>query len=251
VITATRILMPRNATTRNRNRRRSRATRVASARASGSRFQGTGAPRVSTGLTTAGAFSIVGMPDRMLVSLKYTDNYVFTGSANPNPQVWRLNSLFKPDFTGAGHQPTFFDQWTALYNQYLVVGTKIDLQIVSASSVPVLWSLASADIQQSSLGIDAMSEMKLSRRGVLGPLTGNGVARTSLKVSIPSATGETLEEVMGDPSGYANTGLSPTDVVYAWFRCAAYDSSTSITVSILTTLTFECVFRSVNAPGTS
>lgn len=36
--------------------------------------------------------------------------------------VYRLNSVFDPNFTGTGHQPNGFDQWSAFYGKYRVTG---------------------------------------------------------------------------------------------------------------------------------
>ena len=39
--------------------------------------------------------------------------------------TFRLNSLFDPDYTQTGHQPQWYDQYTAIYGQYRVLGAKI------------------------------------------------------------------------------------------------------------------------------
>lgn len=39
--------------------------------------------------------------------------------------VFRVNSLFDPDFTGGGHQPLGFDQMSAMYNRYTVTNCQI------------------------------------------------------------------------------------------------------------------------------
>jgi len=213
--------------------------------------QGTGAPRVNTKIVTCGSYNIVGAPDKMRVTLKYTDNYLFSGTPNPAAQVWRLNSLFDPDLTGTGHQPTYYDQWSSLYNQYIVTGCRVHLDVASDSSIPVMLTLAANDANSSAQGTDANSEMKFSVRKFIGPLTGDGVKSLDLKVSIPAAAGENLSQYMGDPSNYSGTGTNPADVVFGWFKCASFDSSTNLSISVLATLYFECEFRSLTAPGTS
>jgi hypothetical protein len=44
--------------------------------------------------------------------------------------IWRLNSLFDPDYSGTGHQPLGFDQWAAFYGSYTVTKCDWELQIV-------------------------------------------------------------------------------------------------------------------------
>ena len=64
--------------------------------------------------------------------LVYTDTILLssTGSVAFNTHTFRANSVFDPDWTGAGHQPTRFDQLAALYQRYEVLKSK------SESSLP-------------------------------------------------------------------------------------------------------------------
>lgn len=58
--------------------------------------------------------------------------FAFT-SSSVTAGVWywqfRINSLFDPDFTGGGQQPTTFDQWMALYDRYRVLGCDVDCTV--------------------------------------------------------------------------------------------------------------------------
>lgn len=54
------------------------------------------------------------------MSRMHYENTYNTGGAIFYQQVMRGNSVFDPDYTGAGRQPTFFDQMAALYNRYTV-----------------------------------------------------------------------------------------------------------------------------------
>ena len=64
--------------------------------------------------------------------LVYTDTILLssTGSVAFNTHTFRANSVFDPDWTGAGHQPTRFDQLAALYQRYEVLKSR------SESSLP-------------------------------------------------------------------------------------------------------------------
>jgi len=67
-----------------------------------------------------------GFPDRMKTKLQYQDVVQLSASAG-SPAIWqfRMNSLYDPDLTGTGHQPQWFDQLSAVYNNYKVLGSKI------------------------------------------------------------------------------------------------------------------------------
>jgi len=58
-----------------------------------------------------------------------------TGNAAGGAQIWRLNSLFDPDYSGVGHQPRFYDQIVALgYSEYIVHRTDITLTFSDPSA---------------------------------------------------------------------------------------------------------------------
>jgi len=68
----------------------------------------------------------VGFPKTTAVKLRYVDGV----SLNPVTSTlatyaFSANSCFDPNVTGIGHQPMNFDMWSALYNHYVVVGSKI------------------------------------------------------------------------------------------------------------------------------
>lgn len=62
------------------------------------------------------------VPDRVRVNLTYSDyNYVLTSTTGSYAEfLFKGNSAFDPDQTGAGHQPLGYDQWKAFYNRYRV-----------------------------------------------------------------------------------------------------------------------------------
>lgn len=67
-----------------------------------------------------------GFPDRLKTKLQYQDVVQLAASAG-SPAVWqfRMNSLFDPDYSGTGHQPQWYDQLSAVYSNYKVLGSKI------------------------------------------------------------------------------------------------------------------------------
>lgn len=67
--------------------------------------------------------------NRYRTKLMYSD--FFTLSTPGTGILWHqfnMNSLFKPDFTNAGHQPRGFDQLMTLFQSYIVTGMKIKVE---------------------------------------------------------------------------------------------------------------------------
>lgn len=99
------------------------------------------------------------VPEKRLVTLRYFQQVALTPAVAgvPGVQVFRANSLYDPDATGAGGQPQAFDQYMAFYNTYTVVGAKITVvplvsSAASASGVAGIQlrldSVASTDVKQ-------------------------------------------------------------------------------------------------------
>lgn len=75
------------------------------------------------------------VPDTAYTVLKYcTGLQMFAASAAAN-RVFRGNSVFDPDLTGAGHQPVGYDQWAQFYDKYQVLASKIIVKARHTSSV--------------------------------------------------------------------------------------------------------------------
>lgn len=76
-------------------------------------------------------------------STRVTLYYAETGVAiNPGvgvagSYVFAANGLYDPNITGVGHQPTGFDQYMALYNEYVVLGSTIKVSFASADGTNV------------------------------------------------------------------------------------------------------------------
>lgn len=67
-----------------------------------------------------------GFPKSKMVKLRYVTEITLDPAANLyQVHHFRANSLFDPDYTGIGHQPSNFDRWMNIYNHYTVVGSKI------------------------------------------------------------------------------------------------------------------------------
>lgn len=63
---------------------------------------------------------------------KYTARLRYVESVSLNPsvttpayQVYRANSVYDPNFTGLGHQPSNYDRLTAIFDRYTVIGSKL------------------------------------------------------------------------------------------------------------------------------
>lgn len=86
---------------------------------------------------TTGSFPIV-----KTVKLKYVENITLDPPAAGSAATYtfRCNSLFDPNFTGTGHQPMFYDNYSAIYGQYTVVKSFIKVTATDTKIVNVAYS---------------------------------------------------------------------------------------------------------------
>ncbi len=65
--------------------------------------------------------------DRRIVTMKYHETYSPTITNIMNTQVYRANSIFDPAVAVGGHQPRGFDQFMALYTEWVVLSSTISV----------------------------------------------------------------------------------------------------------------------------
>lgn len=67
-----------------------------------------------------------GFPEKITCALRYFDYKTPTAASNALAFYhYKANGLYDPDTTGIGHQPLGFDQFTPIYNHYVVLGARI------------------------------------------------------------------------------------------------------------------------------
>ncbi len=172
---------------------------------------------------------IIGFPDRLETTLRYTERYTLSGSATPATQNWVGNSAFDPNSSGVGHQPSFFDSFSGVYSRYYVKEFKIELQIVNTnSSIGLYCVLGYSDQDMSSNSVDLLSEAKYAKSFTLAP---SGSGNSSKTISLPwmstsQLMGQKLTEP--DPNMYALTTSNPVDFAWIYFRATSLDTATTV-----------------------
>lgn len=79
-----------------------------------------------------------GFPSRKIAKLRYVDTISLdAGIGTYAVNEFRANSLYDPDKTGTGHQPSNFDKMATIYDRYTVLGAKCTVYWVPTSSTIV------------------------------------------------------------------------------------------------------------------
>jgi len=121
-----------------------------------------------------------GFPKQAIVTHKYIDNFNLASTTGaPAGYVISCNGMFDPNISGTGHQPMYFDQFSAIYDHYVVIGSKITIKAAGnlATSVPVVIGLFINDDTTITTGtVQAISEQSSAKMFKMN--TGGGQATT-------------------------------------------------------------------------
>lgn len=72
--------------------------------------------------------------------------------------MFRANSLYDPDYTGAGHQPLGFDQWSAVYGYYYVRRARIKVSEMAVSQTTYNPGMLSVGVRRKNTGFPSTIE---------------------------------------------------------------------------------------------
>lgn len=172
-------------------------------------------------------------------------------SSSVSGNVWdwqfRLNSLFDPDFTGSGNQPTTFDQWMALYDRYRVIATTVDFTVTETAQNVI--ALAGAPTQDAAPTLTYAGVMGLrdAKRGTeAGYYNSKRIVATILMKDV---FGIDEEAVMSELSYSGTSSASAASVAY--YTLAVQSSAATGTVMLEGTMKFAVRFESPHANNVS
>lgn len=182
----------------------------------------------------------IGMPDRLKCKLKYAQQLTITGTPTTSAQVFRLNSLYDPDVTGAGHQPQQFDQLLTLYTEWVVTGCQVNIKLLNGASDSARVVVVVSETNNSSSAIDVLGEYKYADEFLLGP-SGSNIEEYKRRFDLRKLLGQ--EELESDPNMYVSTAANPQDVAYLWIKAGSLDGIATSKVYAIVELIYECVFK--------
>lgn len=155
----------------------------------------------------------VGRPDKLIVKLPYAQQVGLTG--NPFSSVNLLvNSLYDIDTAIGGGQPAYYDNYSAIYNRYRVIGVKYNVQVHNytggrLATVGICWNNGTAP---------TLANCEYQPKSEFKQLGGAGASSDSCEfngyVSLAGVTGVTRSTYMSDDTYAGQTSGSPTEVIW-------------------------------------
>jgi len=161
----------------------------------------------------------VGFPAERTVDLLYVDVVTLTsayGSLGFNQ--YRLNSVFDPDQTSTGHQPTGFDQWAVYYNHYVV--ERCDYEVEMLPTVPTHVGTYLSDDVTTPSDYSAMLEL-----GGVGSAWNTNQPAHIFRGSVDIAKFFNRKNIASDSELRALVTANPAEEVYLTIRSNCIDAA--------------------------
>jgi hypothetical protein len=164
------------------------------------------------------------VPDVESIKLVYSDYRVITAAVNQAEYVYRLNSLFDPDFSGVGGQPDGFDFWKAYYTIYRVVAAKVEVQVVSNTiDGNGLLAIAATDSSGSYLSAEEVAGL---RKAKASTFTQQQKASLRAVWHMGELMGRNDESILADNECAALMTANPTNTQYLHVAVESGNSAT-------------------------
>jgi len=185
----------------------------------------------------------LGYPLQQRVSLNYSELLVLQSSnLVPESRLFRLNSLYDPNFSGVGHQPLAFDQWAAFYEYYTVINAswEIECQLTDLTAVMAASVYISPTTSGSILPTSISTVQELGADVVIGnvyssPHTFKG------SLDMGKWFGLTHQELVTDDLKRTSVTLNPADPVYLQLLLNGTSVSSANTIASMR-FTFDVIF---------
>ena len=176
-------------------------------------------------------------------------------SAFGNERVFRLNSCYDPDFSGAGHQPYGWDQMTTvLYSAFCVDRCTVDVEFINTSTAELVGGVeisSSSDVTQlaSTSLIGAPERFNVWTCNV--PTTGSQRVRFVQSFPVYLIEGLGRDEYLASPYYHGTRTADPPLCNYIRIACADYAGGAGgITMQMRISLTYHTkLFRRITAGG--
>jgi len=170
----------------------------------------------------------------MKVKLRYAANFLLGSSAGfsqlfGTEQTFRINSLYDPDLTNAGHQPYGYDQLCLMYGAYRVDACEVDIEFFSSSANDLVAAFTIQTGRNTTALAGSSLEAAHERQSVLTrPLPINGQNRWRHREIFPihAVAGLPKRVTDIDDAYQALVGASPTEQQYLRIAVATQTSVT-------------------------
>lgn len=169
----------------------------------------------------------LGFPNRMVFKHRYVENISMSqvGGALFKYQ-YSANGMYDPNITGGGHQPMNFDNLTALYNHYTVIGSKIKVTFSDANTTTgIVPTYAGIYLEDDTTSLTSYISIMEQKKGTSRMLPTDNRQRADsfyLKYSTRKSIGSGSVGILHDSNLSGTASANPLEQSYytIWFQVA-------------------------------
>jgi hypothetical protein len=177
--------------------------------------------------------------------MAYKDLAITSGAAGQT--MFRLNSLFDPDYSGVGAQPRYYDALCAAagpYSKYRVLRSHVRVQFINVNSSNTTVGYCYMRISDTTTLLSPTVDPAIYSEGAdiqmgLIAINSNPNSFLTLEATVDPA------KYFGSPSAYeldeflADYNANPTDVVYMELGYRPYDLAATTTMRVVVEIIFD------------
>ncbi len=179
-------------------------------------------PRYTYSKPSSGLSSAVsrtkGIGNRVDSNFIYFDTFSLDVPAGGAAQsyLFRINSLFDPDFALGGHQPGGFDELMAIYEHYCVTMCeyKVIYQNTNVAALPALIAVQVSDNSTTSTNFGTFIENGNAQHTMVSATNGSPIRTLTGTVDIAKLMGVSRSTLLKDDSFWGSQGTNPSDVAF-------------------------------------
>lgn len=191
-----------------------------------------------------------GFPKKIFMVHKFQNVYTLTSTTGAlTTQQMSCNGMFQPDPSGTTHQPFYYDQMSALYDHYTVVGSKCVWKVTQNATLTNPGYVAcfiNDDTVTTPSSITNIAELPTGRMRQLPILKNSSVTfvqKWSAKKYIGGSVlgNPNLQGLGGNASGVG--GSNPSE--QAFFELAYQNITSTGVISVECSVTYAAVWREI------
>jgi len=183
-----------------------------------------------------------GFPKKLCMTHKYVETIVRNPVTTFQNYLYSVNGMYDPNITGTGHQPMYFDQMSALYNHYTVIGSRINYKIIptTATSGAIYLCVSQNDDTTVTPGtLEAIQESYVGK-GTIIPAGSNNITTLTSAWSAKKNWGSSL---LSNTLFRGNSGANPTEQQYFVLSIGSLDGVTSTPVYVEVSIEYIAVWQ--------
>lgn len=151
------------------------------------------------------------------------------------------NSLFDPNRTGVGHQPSGFDQIMAGYDHFVVKSAKLTVTCDNdGNGAGIIMGIGARDTIGGTSGAASLIEQGRCVYTGVGATGGPTVKDLTLEIDVAKFLGD--RDVLTDPACKGSASANPTEECYFQVWLASLGSADPPSVPLLVKIEYDCYF---------